>query len=66
MAVTHLQVGVEMSNLIDDLLTDGIFQRVVLIAPLLNRQILPLSKPRIWGKRNDRDSTATFNISNQC
>jgi hypothetical protein len=65
MAVTHLQVGVEMSNLIDDLLTDGIFQRVVLIAPLLNRQILPLSKPRIWGKRNDRDSTATFNISNQ-
>lgn len=65
MAVTHLQVGVEMSNLIDDLLTDGIFQRVVLIAPLLNRQILPLSKPRIWGKRNDRDSTATYDISNQ-
>jgi hypothetical protein len=56
--VTHLQVGVEMSNLIDDLLTDGIFQRIVLIAPLFNRQIRPLSKPRVRGERHDRDGTA--------
>jgi hypothetical protein len=62
-AMTHLESGVEMSNLIDYLLTDGIFQRIVLIAPFLNFQILPLRKPRIWGERHDCDGTPTYGIS---
>lgn len=58
--MNHLKIGVEVGYLIDDLLTDGVFQSVVLIASLLNRQIRPLSKPRIRGKRYDCDCTATY------